>query len=102
MEKVIEVEGISYTLRTRTVREGKELRNRLKVDGFKSGNEAALGDFEVFTVMASLKAWSRPEPLTLENFEKLTPDTHLGRLFEAAQEVNTLGEELKNGSSGQS
>lgn len=102
MEKVIEVEGISYTLRTRTVREGKELRNRLKVDGFKSGNEAALGDFEVLTVLASLKAWSRTEPLTPDTFERLTPDTHLGRLFEAAQEVNTLGDELKNGSSGQS
>ena len=96
MEKVIEIGGISYTLKTRSVREGKELRNRLKVDGFKSGNEAALGDFEVLTVMSSLKAWSRPEPLTRDTFEALTPDPHLEKLFAAAMEVNTLSESEKN------
>lgn len=96
MEKIVTIEEISYTMRTRTVGEGKALRNRLKVHGFKDGNEAALGDFEVLTVMSSLKAWSRPEQLTRENFENLTPDTHLGKLFEVAKEVNTLPDELKN------
>lgn len=96
MERIIEIEGIKYTMRTRTVREGKELRNRLEVDGFKKGGGVPMGDFEVLTVMASLKEWSRSEALTREAFENLTPDTHLEQLFVAAQEVNKLAEERKN------
>jgi len=97
MEKTITIEGISYTFRTRTVKEGKELRNKFKVGISNPGNEIPMGDLQILTILSSLREWSRPEPLTRENFENLTPDTHLDKLFEVAQEVNTLTDEEKKG-----
>lgn len=96
MEKIIKIEEIDYTFRTRTVKEGKALRNAAK------DSEDKIGDLQVQAIMSSLKVWSRPEVLNQDNFENLTPDSHLGKLFEAVIEVNTLPEPEKNASSGQS
>lgn len=91
MEKTVSIEETDYVLRTRTVKEGKALRNSAK------DNEGLVGDLQVKAVLVSLKSWSRTEPLTPENFENLTPDSHLGKLFDAVIEVNTLPEDSKNG-----
>lgn len=90
MEKVITIEDVTYTMRTRTAGEGKILRNKLDVDGFKKGGAVPLGDFEIATIWPSLKTWSREEPLTQPTFEKLTPDTHVEILFDVAKEINTF------------
>jgi len=96
MERKITLEGIEYTLRTRTVGEGKILRNRLAIDGYKTQEGVGLGEFQVLSVFTALKSWSRSEPLTQENFENLTPEPHIDRLFEIAQDVNTLPLSEKN------
>ena len=96
MEKTVKIESIEYVLQTRKVKQSKELRNKLDVAGYKAKETVALGDFQVLSVFTSLKSWSRKEPLTIVNFENLTDETHLDKLFDISQEVNTLKESEKN------
>ena len=96
--KDLELEDVKYTLKARTVQESKTLRAKIEAFGKDSEGKllVSVGDYQVLEVLSCLISWSRPEPLNQENFEKLTLERHIDRLFDECQKLNKLSEEEKN------